>query len=247
MVRVRATGRVMAREGMAEGRVEALYVTLKERAVSFGFRPGERINEGAIARQLDTSRTPLREALNRLLAEQLIEFQPGQGFFCRALDPGTIFELYEMRVVIETAAARRACARGSDADIAALAAQLQADGLTTAGLTIGEVVARDEAFHLGIARLAGNSEMVRHLDRINERIRFIRWIDMTQRVVTTKGEHLRIMQALTERDGDRAAAVMETHVMRRKDEIVAAVREGYSNIFMAGPEELFERSAGQGG
>lgn len=232
---------------MTEGRVEALYLSLKERAVGFGFRPGERINEGEIARQLDASRTPLREALNRLLAEQLIEFRPGKGFFCRALDPGAILELYEMRLVIETAAARQACERGTDADIAALDAMLQADGLRTGGLTIGQVVARDEAFHLGIARLTGNSEMVRHLDRINERIRFIRWIDMVHRVDITKGEHLRIMQALSDRDGDRAAAIMQTHVMRRKDEIVAAVREGYSNIFMAGPEELFERAAGQEG
>ena len=93
---------------MSEGRVEALYIRLKERAVNFEFRPGERINEGAIARELDASRTPLREALNRLVAERLIAFRPGQGFFCRALDSRTIFELYEMRAVIEVAAVRRA-------------------------------------------------------------------------------------------------------------------------------------------
>lgn len=232
---------------MSEGRVEALYNSLKERAVNFEFRPGERINEGTIARQLDASRTPLREALNRLVAERLIEFRPGQGFFCRALDSQTIFELYEMRAIIEVAAVRRACERAGDAGIAALGARLQADGLSTAGLTIREVVARDEAFHLGIAKLTGNSEMVRHLDRINERIRFIRWIDMGHRVGTTKGEHLDIMTALQDRDSDRAAAVLQTHVMRRMDEIVAAVSEGFSNIFMAGPEELFERLAGPAG
>ena len=101
------------------------------------------------------------------------------------------------------------------------------------------------AFYFGIAQLIGTSETIRHLDHINERIRFIRWIDMADRVDTTKGEHLRIMQALTERGG--AAAVMEAHVMRRKDAIVAAVREGCSNIFMAGAADLFEISAGQGG
>lgn len=228
---------------MKEGRVESLYNSLKARAVGFEFRPGERINEGTVARELDASRTPLREALNRLVAEQLIEFRPGQGFFCRALDPKSIFELYEMREIIETAAARRACQRGSASGIAALRDRLETDGLTTAGLTIREVVARDEAFHLGIAQLAGNAEIVHHLDRINERIRFIRWIDMGQRVRTTKSEHLKIMAALEARDSERAAAVLETHVMRRLDEIVAAVREGYSNIFMTGPEELFDRPA----
>ncbi|MDF0599682.1 GntR family transcriptional regulator [Psychromarinibacter sp. C21-152] len=226
---------------MSEGRVEFLYQTLKARAVGFEFRPGERINEGMVAKELNASRTPLREAMNRLVAEQLVEFRSGQGFFCRALDPTSIFELYEMRMIIETAAARRACQRATTSDIAALRDQLEADGLTTAGLTIREVVTRDEAFHLGIARLVGNSEVVRHLDRINERIRFIRWVDMGRRVRTTKGEHLKIMEALEARDSERAAAVLKTHVMRRMDEIVAAVREGYSNIFMADPEELFDR------
>ena len=229
---------------MSEGRVEALYNRLKERAVNFDFRPGERINEGTIARQLDASRTPLREALNRLVAERLIECRPGRGFVCRAVDPETIFGLYGMRGVSETAAVRRACHRAEDAGIAALRDRLHADGLTTAGLTIREVVERDEAFHLGIARLAGNSEMVRHLDRINERIRFIRWVDMGHRVGTTKGEHLEIMEALEARDEDRAVAVLEIHVMRRMDQIVAAVREGYSNIFVSDPEELFDRLVG---
>ncbi|WP_210311639.1 GntR family transcriptional regulator, partial [Brucella endophytica] len=67
--------------GMSEGRVEALYAQLKEMTVNFRLRPGERLNEVMLARELDASRTPLREALNRLVAEQLIDFQPGKGFF----------------------------------------------------------------------------------------------------------------------------------------------------------------------
>ncbi len=67
---------------MSEGRVEALYNKLKDMAVDFRIRPGERINEVALARELDASRTPLREALNRLVAERLIDFNPGKGFFC---------------------------------------------------------------------------------------------------------------------------------------------------------------------
>lgn len=226
---------------MSEGRVNAIYARLKEQVVTFRIRPGARINEGALAAELEVSRTPLREALNRLVAERLIEFRAGQGFFCRPLDPQTIFDLYEMRAAIEIAAARRACDRGGGAEIAALRERLHTDGLSTAGLTIREATDRDEAFHVGIARLSGNAEFVAHLDRINERIRFIRWVDMAARVRTTKGEHLAIMEAIEARDADRAAAVVETHVIRRMDEVVAAVREGFSNIYVAGAEEVFDR------
>ena len=86
---------------MNEGRVEELYTQLKELVVIFRIKPGERINEGALAKELNASRTPLREALNRLVAEQLVEFFPGKGFFCRELDPQSIFELYEARETVE--------------------------------------------------------------------------------------------------------------------------------------------------
>ncbi|MFP1630494.1 GntR family transcriptional regulator [Zhengella sp. ZM62] len=226
---------------MSEGRVEALYQRLKEMAVNFGIRPGERINEVQLARDLDASRTPLREALNRLVAEQLIDFQPGKGFFCRELDARQIYELYEMRTVLETAAVRMACERASDAGIAALKEALHARGLDHEGKTIREVVEHDEAFHTGIARLTGNAEILRQLVSVNERIRFIRWIDMSARVLHTKGEHRQIMQALEARDAGTAEALMRQHIVKRMDQIVAAVKEGFSSIYVSGPEELFER------
>ncbi|PHP69150.1 transcriptional regulator [Zhengella mangrovi] len=232
---------------MSEGRVEALYQRLKEMAVNFGIRPGERINEVQLARDLDASRTPLREALNRLVAEQLIDFQPGKGFFCRELDPQRVFELYEMREVLESAAVRLACQRGSDEDIAALKDALFANGLAYVGKTIGEVVEFDEAFHMGIAQLAGNAEIARQLASVNERIRFIRWIDMSSRVLNTKGEHKQIMHALEARDADAAEALIRRHIVKRMDQIVAAVKEGYSSIYVSGPEEIFERRVEAGG
>lgn len=226
---------------MTEGRVGTLYVQLKEMAVDFRIRPGERLNEVALARELNTSRTPLREALNRLVAEQLITFQPGSGFWCRSLDADTIFHLYDLREAIELAALRRACARASDADIAALKSALYAEGLGYVGRTVRQVTAADEAFHIGIARLSGNPELVRELAAINERIRYIRWVDMASRVGTTKGEHRAIMTALEARDAAAAEAAMRDHIVKRMDQVVAAVRTGYSNLYMPGNEVLFDR------
>ena len=226
---------------MSEGRVEALYNRLKEMTVNFGVRPGERLNEVALARELEASRTPLREALNRLAAERLIEFRPGKGFFCRDLDARSIYDLYELREAVECAAVRKACERATDEQIALLKEQLYATGLTYVGKTIREVTENDEAFHVGIADLSGNAEFVQQLRDINARIRFIRWVDMAARVLETKGEHRNIMQAIEARDADTAAALMRGHIVKRMDQIVSVVKEGYSSIYVSGPEELFER------
>ncbi|MEO1457097.1 MAG: FCD domain-containing protein, partial [Pseudomonadota bacterium] len=75
----------------------------------------------------------------------------------------------------------------------------------------------------------------------NERIRFIRWVDMAARVATTKGEHRAIMAAIEARDEAAAVAVMTAHIARRMDQVVEAVREGYSNIYVNGPAALAER------
>src|ERR1700752_1900901 len=86
--------------------VDRVYEHLKAMAVSYEFKPGERLTEGELARHLGLSRTPLREALNRLNTEGFLRFTPGKGFFCRELDAHEIFDLYELRKSIEVASVR---------------------------------------------------------------------------------------------------------------------------------------------
>ncbi|MCB2118934.1 MAG: GntR family transcriptional regulator [Rhodobacteraceae bacterium] len=226
---------------MSEGRVETLYAAVKARAAAFEIRPGERINEVALARELAASRTPLREALNRLVAERLIDFVPGQGFYCRALDVEGIGQLYELRRALEVLAIRLACERAGDDDLRNLAEEFGRDGENLRGKTVGELTARDEAFHLAIAELSRNDELVHQIRLMNERIRFIRWVDMGNRTRQTKGEHREMIDALSRRDANLAASVMDRHIIGRTDQIRDAVRQGYSNLFVDGPAALAGR------
>ena len=111
--------------------VERVYDQLKAMAIGYEFKPGERLNEGELARSLGVSRTPLREALNRLNTESLLRFVPGKGFFCRDLDVHEIFSLYEVRKAIEVAAIRLAIQRAKDEDIDDLLAFLDSTGRPT--------------------------------------------------------------------------------------------------------------------
>ncbi|KAA0916317.1 GntR family transcriptional regulator [Aquicoccus porphyridii] len=219
---------------MADGRVEDIYRWLKARAVSFDLRPGDRINEGTLSREFGVSRTPLREALNRLVSERFFEFRAGQGFFCRGLEAQEIFDLFELRKVLEMAAARAACERASDEGLRALREELFAHGLETRGLSVAEACARDEAFHIGIARLAGNAELTAQLEHINERIRFIRWVEMQARVKRSKKQHVKIMEALEARNANKAARHLGEHIEKRMDQILASVRAGIASIYLDG-------------
>ena len=108
--------------------VDRVYEQLKAMSIGFEFKPGERLNEGELAKRLGVSRTPLREALNRLNTEGFLRFAPGRGFFCRELDAHEIFDLYELRKSIEVASVRLAIKRAKDEDIDALLKFLEATG-----------------------------------------------------------------------------------------------------------------------
>src|SRR6202012_612831 len=177
--------------------VDRVYEQLKAMSVSFELKPGERLSEGDLPNRPGVSRTPLREALNRLNTEGFLRFTPGKGFFCRELDAHEIFDLYELRKSIEVASIRLAIKRAKDEDIEALLAFLDATGPDPGERTSVELVALDETFHERLMAMSDNAEMLRVLRNVNARIRFVRWIDMNGiNRNTTQAEHRAVVVAL---------------------------------------------------
>ncbi|WP_324752755.1 GntR family transcriptional regulator [Roseovarius sp. Pro17] len=220
------------------GAVERAYRKLKEMAASFEFKPDERLNEGAISAQLSISRTPLREALNRLTAEGFLTFKRGHGFHCRSLNPPEIMDLYEARAAIESQAARLAARRADPTALAEVQAFLeQSEAGYTPGASPVELVRLDEAFHRHIALLSRNGELVRLLDNAAARIHYIRVIDLqllSERdgtpAITTQ-PHARILAAVAAGDEDGAAREMDCHISRRLEEVTLNVRLAFSRIY----------------
>lgn len=219
----------------ADSTAERVYEEVKAMAVGYAFKPGARLNEGAVAQHLGVSRTPLREALNRLTSEGFLRLEPGKGYFCRALDAQEVFDLYELRKAVELAGVWLAARRADAADIAALHAFLDATGPDPGARTAQELVALDETFHERLLAMSGNAEMLRVLRNVNARIRFVRWIDMGREDrFATQADHRAILHALRAADAVACAAILERHIDGRMDRITAAIKEGYARIYMGG-------------
>ncbi|MEN4918977.1 GntR family transcriptional regulator [Achromobacter spanius] len=213
--------------------VEKVYLRIRDMAIDFEFKPGERLNEVALSKELGVSRTPLREALNRLSIEGLLRFLPGKGFFCRDLDVQEIFALYELRKSLEVAALRLAIQRASDTDIRDALAFLDSTGPEAGERSVAEMVQLDEGFHERIVAMSGNAEMLRVLKNVNARIRFVRWIDMNRGDrPASQRDHHRLLEALQARDETEGVAILERHIDRRMEQITSAIREGYAQIYM---------------
>ena len=95
------------------------------------------------------------------------------------------------------------------------------------------LVALDESFHLQIADMAANAELRRMLASLNERIRFIRWIDMeTVGRDSTQKEHHQIARALKARDRAAGEKHLGAHIGLRREQIVEAITRGLARIYL---------------
>ncbi len=215
-------------------RVDRIHDEVRQMAIEYRFKPGERLNESDLSKELGVSRTPLREALNRLVAEGYLAFRPGQGFFCRGLSPTEVFDLYDTRVAIEAAAARLSCDRATPEEIEPIRAFIKTAEPHLKHHVIDELVTFDEKFHTRLAALSQNAELQRILANINGRIRFVRCIYMENRDIKND-EHLAILNLIEVGAADAADQLVRKHIGRRREEINGAVREGLFRIYSDEP------------
>lgn len=193
---------------------EKAYEVIRRQLVEFKLKPQQRINEMALAKTLGISRTPIREALNRLASEGFVALTPNRGFFFKALDTEALLDLYELRAIIECGAFELMCKRASDAELARLRDYWDGVKVNYTARDPDEILGLDEGFHLLIAELSGNPEIGNQLSAINARIRFIRRIQI-QHKSHDEGfvsVHQKIVDAGLERDVVRGTALLREHI-----------------------------------
>ena len=220
--------------------VEKVYQAVRELAVEYHFKPLERANEADLAARLGVSRTPVREALNRLACDGFMRLVPNRGFYARDISPKDVQELYELRAAIERTGFKLACQRGTDDEIAATASRWALNSEQGGRPDWARVTAADEAFHLGIVRMAKNERMFAAVESINFLIRFFRRIDIeSDRRDSLYEEHAGIIDCLKRRDADKGCELIERHITLSSAHAVEVTKEGLARIFFGSP-----RSAG---
>lgn len=200
-----------------------VYAELKRRILSLELKPGERIYEPAMASALRVSRTPLREAIRRLISEGLLEQQPTGGVLVPALDEGAISELYEVRAAMESLMARNACLKATPGDVEDLKGILERNA---AMVTFADDAMRQGmALHAKIAAIAGNSWARRFHGQISSHMeRYRHFTNSTQeRRDQALAQHRILVDAVASGDPEKAAVIAFEHVMGARDAAVRAI------------------------
>jgi DNA-binding GntR family transcriptional regulator len=209
--------------GLSKRRLSAqqIYQRLREMILDFDLFPGARVTEQELADKFKVSRTPVRQALQRLEAEGQVQILPKQGCFIRSVDIETISAHYDVRVALETMAVELACANMSNEDLQALADSWNPDNRPPDMSYEQHVSLVDESFHMRVAAGSGNTVMEDYLKDVNDRIRIIRRLGFPDEtsVRETYEEHFAICQLMLKRDVARAREAMIEHI--RKSQSIA--------------------------
>ncbi len=125
------------------------------------FPSGTQLGEARLAQQLAVSRGPVREALQRLIQEHLLESHPHRGVFVRSLDAAEIVDVYLARTVIEQTAVRQVASRQRETDIGRLGALLDHMDKSARERSWNQVADLDLEFHLAMVQAAESPRLLR--------------------------------------------------------------------------------------
>ncbi|MGX6446842.1 GntR family transcriptional regulator [Patulibacter sp. S7RM1-6] len=200
--------------------------TLREQILRGHFPPGGRLNEVEISSDLGVSRGPVREAMQRLARDGLVELQAHRGAFVRALTPGEVRDLFEVRSALEATVARLAAERAGDEDRRRLRA-LRDAGPRGADTTVpaDERFQGDRDVHAILAAAAGNDALAAHVALVNQELQLLRTQsgEVPDRAHDAVAEHGELVDAVLAGDGDRAARAMEAHLRHALEHALRAM------------------------
>lgn len=190
------------------GEAERVYRLLRQWLISTRLPPGGFLSEVTLAQQCKTSRTPVREACNRLAQDKWLSLIPRKGYLVNPISVREIVELYEFRKVLECFSAEKAAQAATRDDIAQLKTILAVENNSKPD--VARILVANEAFHLRLAEIAANQRVV---DQLRLVLGYVQRLDTlcTQTVPGWIG-HSEIVRALEARRSSEARKAMAAHI-----------------------------------
>jgi len=209
---------------------EVVFNTLRQAIITGHFKPGERLMEISLAKKLGVSRTPVREAIRMLDQEGLVDMIPRKGAQVSRITEKSLRDIVEIRTVLEEYAVGVSCHRISEEDMDTLTG-IHGDFIRVVAEGDEQKIAQqDERFHDVLFRSAGNKRLLAILCNLREqffrfRLEYIKDID--QRSILIR-EHTDLIEAIRNRDEDRARQIMHEHLMNLQNAVLDKIKQDES-------------------
>jgi DNA-binding GntR family transcriptional regulator len=193
---------------------DQIYPIVRNLLLTGAIKPGEIIDEKAIAVELHVSRTPVREAVKRLADERLVEVAAQSATRAARIDRKEIEESFLIRRALEMESAAQAAPRMNQDHADHLAEILNAHGRAVERRNYIEAIARDDEFHRYITEISSLPRLWRTIEISKAQIDRCRHLMLPRegQAEATLEQHREIIRALNSRDPARAAVVMKAHL-----------------------------------
>jgi DNA-binding GntR family transcriptional regulator len=203
---------VTADELRNRSRSEFVYTSLRDAIWEGRFTRGERIPEEEIARSLGVSRTPVREALQRLQERGMLTVGAGRSLVVAELSKQQVLELYAMREILEGSAARFAAQHANEAEIDILHRLLYEFDKHRDDPR--PLISLNRRFHGAVCEAAHNRYLIQTLDGMHDALALLHsnTFRVPNRTSESDAEHRRIVLAIEHRDPDAAETAARDHV-----------------------------------
>ncbi len=197
------------------GLKEYVYHELKKMLISNVIKPGERIYEINIAEKLEVSRTPVREAINQLVAEGFVENRPRKGVFAAEISKDELIKMLDVRIALESLAIKLCCENIKDDEIKELRDILKNLEERLRNKNYIEDNQWDSKIHRFIAEIADNKKLGSYINDIQDvfaytRVHNIKWTE--EKIERSIEEHKKIVEAISSRNEKDAIKIIKKDI-----------------------------------
>lgn len=190
------------------------YEAIKDRIITLQFKPGECINEASVSALLGLGRTPVHQALDRLMLEDMVEVIPRKGVIVKPVILSNVLQMADVRLVNEAQCARLAAERADSEDIARLEKTINQAKQAIGKRDVHTMMTLDRDFHLALAAASKNfvlAELLRKLNEQSLRFWFISF-NTPDHHTNFQAQHEALFEAIRDHDPDKAEAAMRDHI-----------------------------------
>jgi DNA-binding GntR family transcriptional regulator len=214
---------------------DQIYEVLKEHILLGKIAPGERIIENNIAEGLKTSRTPVREAFQRLMQDGLAERVPQGGIRATIITPRMVKEVFSIREVLEVYAVELACDQIEAETIRKLkelarqARKFLSSSEANEANRLEELVSLwkiNTSFHETIYKATGSEYLLKLIDQLNSLVRRFRFLSMRKTRIRAWDQHELIIKHLEDKDKAMLGELMKAHIEEAASDTLKALENG---------------------
>lgn len=200
---------------------EKAYTTIRKKIIECEYMPGAVLSENELMNEIGSSRTPIREALNRLEQEDLVKIVPKRGIWVSELTTGMIYNIYEVRILLEPYVIREygsEMSAGSLEDIKRLCMDLvnnKQENVLQYDMDTSEKL---HLYLLGVCKNTFITNLVKNVYDQNYRMGTLVAGNREERFFESQKEHINIINYILEKKYETAADLLSEHLVKSRNE-----------------------------